>query len=98
MLQTFPIVLKSLYIKPKIYINDVSKKIIDFFNPGKILIYNKDFIKIIQNIDLDSLNYQTFTKIEKIMQNEAFSIEKRKSNYSPCIINLIILELYEDIV
>ena len=82
-----------LNIKPKIYLNDESEKIIDFFNPGKKLIYNKDFIKIIQNIDLDSLNYQTFTKIEKIMQNEAFSIEKRKNNYSPSIIHLINFEM-----
>ena len=82
-----------LNIKPKIYINDESKKIIDFFNPGKMLIYNKDFIKIIQSIDLDSLNYQTFTKVEKIMQNEAFSIEKRKCNYSPSIIHLINFEM-----
>jgi hypothetical protein len=82
-----------LNIKPKIYINKEGKKIIDFFPPGKNLFYNKNFIKIIQNIDLDSLNYQTFTKIEKIMQNDIFSLDRMNFYYSPSLIHLIYLEM-----
>ena len=82
-----------LNIKPKIYINKEGKKIIDFFPPGKNLFYNKNFIKIIQNIDLDSLNYQTFTKIEKIMQNDIFSLDRINFYYSPSLIHLINLEM-----
>jgi len=82
-----------LNIKPNIYIDKEGKKIIDFFNPGRILINNKDFIKMIQNIDLDSLNYQIFTKIEKIMQNEVFSFNKINNYYSPCLIHLINFEM-----
>ena len=81
-----------LNIKPKIYIDDEGKKIIDFYSVGRNLVYEKDFIKIIQNINLDSLNYQTFSEIEKIMQTEAFSYEKL-NNYSPCLIHLINLEM-----
>ena len=82
-----------LNIKPKIYINEEGKKIIDFFPPGKNLFYDKNFIKIIQNIDLDSLNYQTFTKIEKIMQNEIFSLDRINCYYSPSLMHLIDLEM-----
>ena len=82
-----------LNIKPKIFINKEGKKVIDFFPPGKNLFYNKDFIKIIQNIDLDSLNYQTFTKIEKIMQNDIFSLDRMNFYYSPSLIHLINLEM-----
>ena len=48
---------------------------------------------MIQNIDLDSLNYQIFTKIEKIMQNEVFSFNKINNYYSPCLIHLINFEM-----
>ena len=82
-----------LNIKPKIFIDEEGKKIIDYFSPGKNLVYNKDFIKIIQNLDLDSISYQTFIKIEKIMQNEAFSIERINWFYSPCLKHLINLEM-----
>ena len=82
-----------LNMKPKIYVDDNNKKIIDFYSVGRDLIYSKDFIKIIQNINLDSLNYQTFTKIEKIMQMEAFSYEKIYKFYSPCLVHLIYLEM-----
>ena len=82
-----------LDIKPKIYLDEEGKKIIDFFSVGKNLIYRKDFINIIQNMDIDSLNYETFRKIEKIFQNEAFSLDKLNKLYSPCLINLIYLEM-----
>ena len=81
-----------LNIRPRVYIDNFGQKIIDFFSKGKNLIFNKDFIKIIQNMDLDSLNYDTFTKIEKIMQNEVFSLDKI-SYYSPSLIHLINLEM-----
>ena len=44
-------------------------------------------------MDLDSLNYNTFQYIEKIMQNEAFSLEKINKYYSPSLVNLINLEM-----
>ena len=56
------------------------------------MIHQKDFIKILQNLDLDSLDYQIFTKIEKIIQNEVFSID-RINDYSPSLIHLINLEI-----
>ena len=44
-------------------------------------------------MDLDSLNYNTFQYVEKIMQNEAFSLEKINKYYSPSLVNLINLEM-----
>ena len=82
-----------LDIKPNVYIDNEGNKIIDFFSVGKNLIYRNDFIKIIQNMDLDSLNYNTFQYVEKIMQNEAFSLEKINKYYSPSLVNLINLEM-----
>jgi hypothetical protein len=81
-----------LNIKPRIYIGSEGNKIIDYFSVGKNLVHQKDFVKIVQNFDLDSLNYQIFTKIEKIMQNEVFSID-RINNYSPSLMHLINLEI-----
>ena len=82
-----------LDIQPNIYLDEDGNKIIDYFSVGKNLIYRKDFIKIIQNMDLDSLNYNTFMSVEQIMQNEAFSIDKINKYYSPSLVNLINLEM-----
>ena len=82
-----------LNIRPNIYRDQFGEKKIDFFSPGKKLVFNSDFIKLIENMDLDSLNYETFTKIEKIMQNEAFSVNKINLYYSPSLVHLINLEI-----
>ena len=82
-----------LNVRPKIFINEDGQKIIDFFSPGKKLVLSADFIKLIENMDLDSLNYETFTKLEAIMKNDAFSIDKINFYYSPSLVHLINLEM-----
>ena len=80
-----------LNIKPNIYINKNGKKIYDFYTPGKKLLFNKDVVNIIKRLDLDDINYNIFTQIEKIMEYDIFSCDK-VINYPNCLINLIKFE------
>ena len=77
-----------LDIKPNTYINNEGKKIYDFYTPGKKLLYNKNVINIIKKLDIDNINCNIYTKIEKIMESDAF-VYDNVINYSPCLINLI---------
>ena len=80
-----------LDIGPNIYYDETRQKIIDFYTPGKQLLYNKDVINIIKKLDLDNINYKIYTQVEKIMQNDAF-YNDNLIKYSPCLINLIKFE------
>ena len=90
-----------LGIQPNIYHDETGQKIIDFFSPGKRLLYNKDVINIIKKLDLDNINYKIYTQVEKIMQSDCFSINNIV-DYYPCLINLIkfefgVIEYYKSI-
>ena len=80
-----------LNIEPNTYINKEGKKIYDFYTPGKKLLYNKNVINIIKKIDIDNINYNIYTKIEKIMESDVFFYDN-VINYTPCLINLIKFE------
>ena len=80
-----------LNIEPFIFFDEFGQKIIDFFTPGKKLLYNNNIIKIIKNIDLDNINKKIYSKIEKIMQSEIFNYIDEYT-YPSCLINLIKFE------
>ena len=81
-----------LNLKPNIYIDEYGNKIIDFFTTGKKLLYNKNVINIIKKIDLDNINKDIISKVEKIMENDIFQ-NIYEHTYSHCLINLINFEL-----
>ena len=80
-----------LNLKPNIYIDEYGNKIIDFFTSGKKLLYNKNVINIIKKIDLDNINKDIISKVEKIMENDIFQ-NIYENTYPPCLINLINFE------
>ena len=81
-----------LNIEPEIYINEQGKKIIKFFNPGKKLLYNEKVFEAIQKVNIDSINYKIFEKVETILQFDIFNLNDIKNNYPTCLINLIKFE------
>ena len=81
-----------LNIAPNIYINEKGKKIFDYFSSGKKLLYDEDSISKIQKINLDDINYNIYTQLEKIIEIDT-SIFENKDNYAPCLINLVKFEL-----
>ena len=80
-----------LNIRPNIYFDDYGKRIIDFFSPGKKLLYDKNAINIIKKIDLDNINKDTFFIVEEIIQNNIIKY-LNENIYSPSIINLVKFE------
>ena len=56
------------------------------------MLYNNNVINIIKKIDLDNINKDIISKVEKIMENDIFQ-NICENTYSPCLINLINFEL-----
>ena len=70
---------------------DGSKKI-DYFKPAQKIINSKEFIKKIQNLELETIPIQKFQKVEKLISDRNFINESVKI-LSPCLSHLINWEM-----
>jgi hypothetical protein len=70
---------------------DGSKKI-DYFKPAQKIINSKEFIKKIQNLELETIPIQKFQKVEKLINDKNFINESIKI-LSPCLSHLINWEM-----
>ena len=61
---------------------------ISYFQPAQKIIYKRDFIRKIQNLELETIPVSKFNQAEKLMQDPVFSGKKIK-NLSPCLAHLI---------
>lgn len=77
----FAIVTPFLYL-----ILGVNKKF--DFNFAKKFFYNDDFLKKIQNFEVEFISYESFKKVEQLMSNKIF-LEENIKNLSPCFINIV---------
>ena len=80
-----------LNIRPNIYFDEKGEKIIDYFSPGKKLLFNKNVIDIIKRIELDNIKNDIIVQVDKILQSDIFLFIKENTD-SPCLINLIKFE------
>jgi hypothetical protein len=71
-------------------INGIRK--ISYFKPAQKIIFSKDFIHKIQNLELETITMSKFNKVEKLMQDQEFSNERMKY-FSPCLNHLICWEM-----
>ena len=65
---------------------------INYFKPAQKIIFSKDFIHKIQNLELETIRMSKFSKVEKLMQDQEFSNERMKY-FSPCLNHLICWEM-----
>ena len=65
---------------------------ISYFKPAQKLIFSKDFIHKIQNLELETITLNKFNKVEKLMQDQEFSNERMRY-FSPCLNHLICWEM-----
>ena len=68
--------------------NSNGSKQVSYFEPAQKMIYKRDFIKKLQNLELETISSQRFSLAEKLMQSNVFSEQKIKS-FSPCLGRLI---------
>ena len=78
--------------KPRIEIKPNGTKEISYFKPAQKLILDKNFIKKMQNLELEIIPNNRFRQVEKLMQEQEFSNEKMKY-FSPCLNHLIFWEM-----
>ena len=74
--------------KPTSNITTDGVKNVSYYNTAKKILFNKNYIKKIKEIELELIPYKTFKKVEKIM-NEKFFSEKKVQKMSPCFYKLI---------
>ena len=78
--------------KPKIEIKPNGSKVINYFKPAQKLIMDKNFVKKMQNLELEIIPNNKFRQVEKLMQEPEFTNEKMKY-FSPCLNHLIYWEM-----
>ena len=78
--------------KPELSFKLNGMRKINYFKPAQKIIFSKDFIHKIQNLELETITMSKFNKVEKLMQDQEFSNERMKY-FSPCLNHLICWEM-----
>ena len=63
-------------------------KSVSYFIPAQKIIYKRDFVRKIQNLELETIPIVRFNQAERLMQDSVFNESKIKS-LSPCLSHLI---------
>jgi len=74
--------------KPKSIIQPDGNKLISYFDTAKKVLYQKNFIKRIRDLELETIPVEKFQLVDKSLQNNIFSPERLKQ-LSPCFNHLI---------
>ena len=75
-------------IQPEQKINPDGTKTISYLQPAQKILNNKNFINQIKDMELESIPYQRFRQVEKLIENPIFDL-KRVSKFTPCLNNLM---------
>ena len=90
--KTYEKIIKPLLLllgeKPKSIIQPDGNKVISYFDTAKKILYQKNFIKRIRDLELETISVDKFQLVDKSLQNDIFNPERLKQ-LSPCFNHLI---------
>ena len=90
--KTYEKIIKPLLLllgeKPKTIIQPDGNKVISYFDTAKKILYQKNFIKRIRDLELETISVDKFQLVDKSLQNDIFNPERLKQ-LSPCFNHLI---------
>lgn len=74
--------------KSKMTVKPDGSKVTSYFQPAQSIIFKKDFVKRIRDLELETIPNQIFKSVEAKLESSNFSIDKIKL-LSPCLHHLI---------
>lgn len=74
--------------KAQTTINPDGSKTTSFFYPAQKILNNKDFVRKLKNLELETIPHSRFKSVEKIIESPNFDIEKIRQ-LSPCLHHLL---------